>query len=183
MSLVKHFSRDRIDVGKMTSFVCESNEIEGIKDLPSQGELRAVLDFLTIPTERGVQVKDIERLAHVLVGRGTASPGILLRARRGMDVYIRGSSHIPPPGGRGIVTALERLLARVSSNPNYTPFQAHRAYEALHPFMDGNGRTGRVLWAWHMIAHGRDPFGRRFLHTYYYQSLEEGPRWTETATQ
>jgi Fic family protein len=38
--------------------------------------------------------------------------------------------------------------------------------------MDGNGRTGRMLWAWHMKHQGRDPFLRPFLHTWYYQTLQ-----------
>lgn len=42
----------------------------------------------------------------------------------------------------------------------------------LHPFMDGNGRTGRAVWAWAMQRDGQDPFALSFLHRFYYQTLE-----------
>jgi len=38
--------------------------------------------------------------------------------------------------------------------------------------MDGNGRTGRAIWAWQMQRLGRDPFALPFLHRFYYQTLE-----------
>ena len=44
--------------------------------------------------------------------------------------------------------------------------ETHVRYELLHPFLDGNGRSGRALWLWLM---GQAPLG--FLHTFYYQTL------------
>src|SRR3990167_9521619 len=34
---------------------------------------------------------------------------------------------------------------------------AHVAYEAIHPFEDGNGRTGRMLMNWQRVKAGLDP--------------------------
>jgi hypothetical protein len=42
------------------------------------------------------------------------------------------------------------------------PYPAHIRYEKLHPFMDGNGRSGRAIWA--LMMRGRDPFSLPFLH-------------------
>jgi Fic family protein len=33
----------------------------------------------------------------------------------------------------------------------------HSHFEAVHPFSDGNGRVGRMLWALQMVAAGRLP--------------------------
>ena len=51
-----------------------------------------------------------------------------------------------------------------------SPFAVHVAYENLHPFMNGNGRSGRALWLWHMGGIEKVPLG--FLRTWYYQSLQ-----------
>ena len=51
------------------------------------------------------------------------------------------------------------------------PWKMHVDFETLHPFMDGNGRTGRALWAWHMRRLDLDPFALSFLHRFYYQTL------------
>jgi len=78
-------------------------------------------------------------------------------------------------GGRAIVSELRELLTAldeaVDGNLNATPWDIHYRYERLHPFRDGNGRSGRVLWAWHMLQLGRDPFALPFLHRAYYEAL------------
>ena len=57
-----------------------------------------------------------------------------------------------------------------------TPFGIHLRYETLHPFMDGNGRSGRILWAWQMLHHDIAPGIRLgFLHAFYYQTLAARP--------
>lgn len=60
---------------------------------------------------------------------------------------------------------LERTLKIASEI--MSPFTTHLRYESIHPFSDGNGRSGRALWLWQMK--GRAPLG--FLHQFYYQTL------------
>lgn len=49
------------------------------------------------------------------------------------------------------------------------PFEFHKRYEHIHPFVDLNGRTGRAIWLHQMLEKQDVPLG--FLHTWYYQSL------------
>lgn len=91
-----------------------------------------------------------------------------LRSKEGMNVRI--GSHYPPPGGPLVEMALSNLLNAIEW---LHPYEAHHRYESLHPFLDGNGRTGRMLWLWGMRRQSRD-WSRGFLHEWYYQSLDHG---------
>lgn len=78
---------------------------------------------------------------------------------RTSPVFIRGAQHIPP-NASDVPRLINELL--------YTSFQTddflrdlaefHIRYERIHPFGDGNGRTGRVLINKIALANGYVPF-------------------------
>jgi fido (protein-threonine AMPylation protein) len=72
--------------------------------------------------------------------------------------------------GATIVSRLKRILDM--ANRGSDPWRVHVAFETLHPYMDGNGRTGRAIWAWQMHGIEQNPFALPFLHRFYYQTLE-----------
>lgn len=148
---------------RLRNFVKESNRIEGIIRPPTAAEVREHEEFLKLPL---VMVDHLVRFVKVV------APGKPLRAYEGMDVRV--GNHIAPRGGSDIPARLDSLLDQIAAGL-LTAWEAHRAYETLHPFMDGNGRSGRVLWLWQMLHQGRDPYAlhRGFLHSFYYQTLGE----------
>ena len=141
----------------LEDFVRESNRIEGINRDPTWQEIDAHKQFLEVET---VMLQDLERFVSV------CQPGATLRDGAGMDVRV--GKHIPIPGGPLVMEKLAHLLSFVNIGAR-TPHEAHIIYENLHPFTDGNGRSGRVLWLWQMGGIKSAPLG--FLHHFYYQTL------------
>lgn len=148
-----------VELYDLKFFVSESNRIEGIKRAPTKVELQAHADFLALEMPR---LGDVSAFVKAVAGR-------TIRNQFGMDVRV--GNHVPPRGGPEIVDALMDILDRISGHEN--PWSAHVAYETLHPFMDGNGRSGRVLWLWQMLHQQEAPWALRtgFLHLFYYQTL------------
>lgn len=147
----------------LARFVAESNRIEGYLHMPTQAEIDAHAEFLSL---RAIILGDVLNFVRRVAGAE-------LRDRPGMNVRV--GSHVPSPGGPHVrdvlVALLGKINARARGEGGVTPFAAHVAYEKLHPFMDGNGRSGRVLWAWQMQREGMDPLAIGFLHRFYYQTL------------
>lgn len=140
----------------LRDFVTESNRIEGIHRAPSTAEIDAHFTFLN---KRRIYVSDLEEFVKAV------QPGAALRIERGMNVTV--GSHVPPLGGVAVGLALEELLDKIDDGSSL--YDVHQAYEKLHPFTDGNGRSGRVLWLWMAGGIEKAPLG--FLHHWYYQSL------------
>lgn len=140
------------------AFVRESNRIEGIRSVHPR-EVEAHKRLLAL---REVRVEDLEQFVADVAG-------VPLRRDLGQDVRV--GNHSPPPGGPDIENELETLLGYVKGG-SVTPRRAHLEYERLHPFIDGNGRSGRALWAWQMQRDGYNPFALPFLHRFYYQTLD-----------
>lgn len=139
----------------------ESNRIEGILRPPNQLELQAFDQFLRI--ER-VSIKDLVTFV------GIYQPNARLRDKPGLDVRV--GNHIPPRGGPHIADQLTVLL-NDANDEKFSPWDIHCQYETLHPFTDGNGRSGRMLWYWMMAGQRVADLG--FLHAFYYQTLSNYP--------
>jgi hypothetical protein len=141
-------------------FVTESNRIEGILRPPTDEEVDATRDFVL-----GAHVPNVESLCALAL---TYAPGVgLLRDRDTMNVRV--GSHVAPRGGPHIRANLAGLLKTIGESD---PFDFHVVYETLHPFMDGNGRTGRALWAWQMWRSKPEYLDLGFLHAWYYLTLQ-----------
>lgn len=144
----------------LRDFVRESNRIEGIHREPTNDELSA---HITTLDAEAITLWDVSRFV------GVIQPGAVLRDRSGLDVRV--GSHYPPRGGPEIAAELSSLLAA----DGLTSFDFHRRYESLHPYTDGNGRSGRALWLRTMDRRGQLGLAQKFgfLHCWYYQSLED----------
>lgn len=160
----------RADDFDLNKFLRESLRIENIIREPSQEEIYVTEKFLDL---KELSVNALTGYVQVF------APYHVLRAERGSNVMVGG--HSPPQGGPQVKIALEGILDAINKN-EVSAFEAHCAYEWLHPFTDGNGRSGRALWLWLMNLNGEHVFDSSFLHTFYYQSLAYNgrtPWWLE----
>ncbi len=142
----------------LADFIAESNRIEGIIRYPGDPQVAAEFQahnwFINL---QEVTIPNLEEFVSII-----QSGNVL---RRSPHQNVRVGNHIAPQGGPSIEIRLSVILEDVEING---PYKTHLAYENLHPFTDGNGRSGRVLWLWQMG--GVVPLG--FLHSFYYQTLD-----------
>ncbi|SDS80802.1 Fic family protein [Microterricola viridarii] len=111
--------------------------------------VRATEEAITELGDRlhSVTTADIERLQHLIEPR--LAPGL-----RTEQNWVGGpgwsplrADFVPPPAsevGR-LVDDLARFVTATTGNPVVRAAIAHAQFETIHPFIDGNGRTGRAL--------------------------------------
>ena len=144
---------------QMIAFIKESNEIERIYRDPSIREIEEFKRFFALDK---IHMSDIERFVSVYQSNA--------RMRVSTSDNVQIGTYLPPRGGQHILYQLDAILHRANSNRTEEgAYNTHNEYESLHPFTDGNGRSGRMLWVWQMKDN--NPFSYSFLQRYYYQSL------------
>lgn len=76
---------------------------------------------------------------------------------RRIQVAIGTDSRFVPPPHHLLPECLDRFEKYLNASHRYDPlvncFLAHYQFEAIHPFMDGNGRVGRLLLAIMFLRH------------------------------
>jgi len=118
------------------------------------------LGFGRIISKGQLTLDDLVAIQAALV-IGEPEPGI--RTRPGTIVGNRATREViytPPQDYDQIVELLERLLvffndaADQGHDPLVRMVLIHYQFEKIHPFYDGNGRTGRILILLYLVQHG-----------------------------
>ena len=152
----------------------ESSEVENINttllevmqrqiapDIESKSGSQLVVNYLSASRwgydhiERyGLTHRIITGIQHKLIPDG-------VEGFRRLPVVIgdgRGKVHYTPPGASDIPNLIAEWEKLVNNNKQIDPLllaaAGHYQFEAIHPFEDGNGRTGRMLINLHFINAG-----------------------------
>lgn len=118
------------------------------------------LGYERVKKDGNLSLEDLVAIQQVLM-IGEPGPGI--RTKPGTRVVNRATGevvHDPPQDHDQIVELLERLLdffnqpSEQGLDPLIRMALAHYQFEKIHPFCDGNGRTGRILNLLYLVRHG-----------------------------
>ncbi len=131
----------------MIRFCKESNLIEGIsKDDPTSPYISQHLAaFEYMRTNERISIRELHRrLMGGLIEAEGESAGEYRRH------YVRIGQHTPPPPGPTIELLMGELEEYMESAlgkgyEQHMEWEFHNRFEVIHPFVDGNGRTGRLL--------------------------------------
>jgi Fic family protein len=105
---------------------------------------------------------------------------------RGLNEWVRVGSHVgsPPADIEGrLTTALTRYYADPTESIVRRVARFHLEFESVHPFVDGNGRIGRVLVNYLLIREGYVPINIAFVdRAKYYDAFSEYHKAQHTKT-
>ena len=121
--------------------------------------------------------EDILKL-HAIIGGMVMDQG---RAGRYRDIRVRVGRYLPPPPEQvsGLMSELLGWWNDEASkwSPVVTSAIIHYRFEEIHPFADGNGRTGRTLALWELYRRGFDTHHIFSVDEFYW---ENRPRYYES---
>lgn len=126
--------------------------------------------------KRAITHEDVLAL-HKLIATGVMDQGAAGRYR---NMAVRVGHYLPPPPHE--VSGLMRELLdwwnrdALEWPPVVSSAVLHYRFEEIHPFADGNGRTGRLLALWEMYRRGFDTHHVFSVDEYYW---ENRPRYYE----
>lgn len=118
--------------------------------------------------------EDIFRLHEIIAGE-VMDQG---QAARYRTVPVRVGAYVPPPPDdvSGLMFELLEWWTKdaLGLSPILSSAILHYRFEAIHPFADGNGRTGRALALWELYRRGFDTHHIFSVDEYYW---EDRPRY------
>ncbi len=184
-SFISMFTYDSTGIEGNTLTLQETSQLlfEGITPRKSLREINEVInhkkafDFI-LETKEDISKKIILKL-HEIVVKDTLRPELKnqIGKYRILQVYIRGTKWLPPKPEE-VPKEMSYLLSWHSKNkgklhPLVVSAYFHSAFETIHPFVDGNGRVGRLLMNFILHKNGYPminiPNKKKYI---YYDALE-----------
>ena len=151
-------------------------------------DLREVVNYVTA-LEYGLDRLDalplslrLVREVHEQLMRGVrgdfATPGEFRRSQNWIGppgCNLSEATYVPPPFNElmGCLGDWERFLHELSMPPLVHAALVHSQFEAIHPFLDGNGRVGRLLITLLLVERRVMPSPLLYLSAYFESTRDE----------
>lgn len=123
-------------------------------------------------TQKPIRHEDVCEL-HRILADGVMDQG---EAGRYRTIAVRVGRHVPPPPADVSGLMFELLTwwngASMELSPVLSSSILHYRFEAIHPFADGNGRTGRALALWDLYRRGFDTHHIFSVDEYYWEDRD-----------
>jgi len=110
--------------------------------------------------------------------------------KRGQSEFRAGEIIYTPPRGKGVIEAkMENLVRYLNDNKKYLTDPllkmavAHYQFEAIHPFSDGNGRTGRILNLLYLVNQGLISYPVLYFSKYIIENKDDYYYYLGAVTQ
>lgn len=146
-------------------YIKASNEIEGIYD--EREDKQSLVAWAYLDKLEVIRHQDIMNVQKMI----TINQQDLQPNQRGYYRGMAGNNTNVSVGGRPApdYSLVPELMNNwLLDTPQMTPLTAHIRFEVTHPFADGNGRTGRMLY-WYMCK-------RRGMKPHYYHAKTQKDR-------
>ena len=137
----------------------------------------AVERLVSLPLSLRLVREMHERLMHGVRG-GAATPGEFRRSQNWIGppgCTLDDATYVPPPPAEVMpcLDSWERFLRDDTLPPLVHAGIVHAQFEAIHPFLDGNGRVGRLLITLLLIEREVIPSPLLYLSAYFEATREE----------
>jgi Fic family protein len=131
------------------NFLQQSNMIEGVYDKDSLDDAMAAWGYLS----KQIKMKpEVVKRTHEILMQGQVLKAQHRGEYRDCPVFVGGREALPH-------TLIKDLVMEWCDRMNefereHDEDELHVLYESIHPFIDGNGRTGRMFYNWLRVQRG-----------------------------
>jgi Fic family protein len=177
------------DIKDLYTYEAKQLQLPGLKPSPTESDVREVLNYVrameyglkrldTLPVSLRMVRELHERLMEGVRGE-QATPGEFRRSQNWIGragCTLNDADFVPPPVNE-MQEALDAFEKYLHSKDDYPPLVRlafiHYQFESIHPFLDGNGRIGRLLLSLILINWNLIPLPLLYLSAFFEKNRDE----------